>query len=180
MMLLTSCGKPVHKKVGRRHFLSIFIGGGIFGNLGIWLYYLMKRRSFLQAVLPHFDSNIIVDKLNSAISCRGASAGVNAILSFGACCSVERVAKRLRACHARGENLELDIPFILDAFNIVFTIRVFSTDVAAMIMSVLEVGFFDELKTTGKEVAYGLQYAWPGHLGGMVFGIIYYYFMYIR
>ena len=190
MMVLAACGKPVHKKVGRRHFLTIFTGGGLFGNLGIWLFHHIQRQQLLQAVLPYFDNHdTIVDKLNgkyletamnfyilnSAISCCGSSAGVNAILSFGACCSLKRVAKRLRAFRTR-ENLEIDIPLFLDVFNIVFTLRVCFNDIDAIVKSFLEVGFFEQTKRTGHEAAY----VGPGHVAGMLFGITYYYFMYVR
>ena len=65
MMVLAACGKPVHKKVGRRHFLTIFTGGGLFGNLEYGYFHHIQRQQLLQAVLPYFDNHdTIVDKLN--------------------------------------------------------------------------------------------------------------------
>jgi hypothetical protein len=195
MVVLTAAGQPVHKKVGRRHFLAIFTGGGLFGNLGMWVYYLIQRSIFTNAaqdlqLLPSSANNIIIkicedtcpkkltinpDILNYGISCYGSSAGVNAILSFGACCSAERIVRRLQECHAN-QNLELDIFFFSDVMNIVFTLRLFSNDAVALVSTFLtENGFFDQLITkTGNIIGYA------GHVAGTLFGLVYYYYMYRR
>ena len=194
MVVLAAAGQPVHKQVGRLHFLSIFTGGGFFGNLGMWLHCLIQQHFFKPTrvkdvlPLPSSTSNIFVkicdkcpetaynmsDILNPGITCYGSSAGVNAILSFGACCSAERIFKRLRECVAE-RSFELDLYFFCDVLNIVFTSRLFSNDVVGIIASLLsEKGFFVQLTKSGNIVGYA------GHVSGTFFGLAYYYFMYIR
>ena len=191
MVVLTACGISVHKNVGRRHFLSIFTGGGFFGNLGMWFYYLMQRYylgigqevtqqlpSLAQKEVLHGTKEITdlkeimtVEILNR-ISCQGSSAGVNAVLSFGACCSLERVFRKLKECQIMHQGR--DIYFLADVFNILFTLRLFSNDLGFMMETFLmENGMFDQLRnaTTRNATGYG------AHVAGTLFGIAY-YFMY--
>ena len=191
MTVLAAAGLPVHKRVGRMHFLYIFHGGGFFGNLGMWLHCLILQYVLTPSAvtdlqkIPSSTSNIFVkiceDKfsgsiglLNIGITCYGSSAGVHAILSFGACCSAERIVKRLRECLAR-HCLELDVYFFTDLFNVLFTVRLFSNDVAGVITSFLtENGFFGQLTKSGHVIGYA------GHVAGSFFGVAYYYFKYVR
>ena len=189
----------MHKRVGRLHFLSIFHGGAIFGNFGMWLHCLGQQYFLNPNVLkdllelPSSTNNILVKicpdseavsvtttsipeslgSINIGITCYGSSAGVHAILSFGACCSAERIVKRLQECIAE-RCLELDIYFFSHLFNVLFTVRMFSSDVSGVIASFLtEIGFLAQVTNSGHVIGYA------GHVAGSIFGVAYYYFKYI-
>ncbi|XP_028391589.1 uncharacterized protein LOC114516344 [Dendronephthya gigantea] len=191
MTVLAASGKEVHDKVGRQHFLAIFTGGGIFGNLGMWIYYILQRNRLESRLLMMHECPILAndeflkkfdgiemetafDILNSGMACFGASAGVNAILSFGACCSMKQVIETLKECW-RNKELELDMYFFGHIMNIVFTLKLFFTDATAIIESFApNYRFFEKLMEVGNITGHG------GHMGGTMFGLFYYYMMYHR
>ena len=183
MGILAVAGKPVHTNVGRWHFLSIFTGGGLAGNIGMVIYYLMHRnyhndglRELLQLSslanisqqLKHEYLMTVFDTLNLWISFNGASAGINAILSFGACYAIENMVRIHRQHRHRYNWLEIEFS---NAVHVLYILHSLYADVAGVIASFsVETGLFDEVLNQTKTML-----ACTTRVGGMVFGVAYYF-----
>lgn len=199
MIVLATSGRPIHNKVGRWHFLANFLGGGIAGNLAMWLHYIIrKRRLQNMPFLPPNSWSIVAntaignslgegkekilgstfDSLNS-MSCIGCSASVSAVVSFQACIATETIITRIKQIIRRNTpyrladpaTIEEDFHLIYDLTQIFLACVMLWTDLEAMFgNSSSKTGFFDNLFAyTIDRIGHG------GHLGGFSFGILYYF-----
>lgn len=195
LMILGTSGRTVHTTVGRWHFLSAFLGGGITGNFAMWLHYTIQRTHLQKSIInpntwPLLAGSAIGNTLdqgkqtalsstftyiNSGISCVGCSASVTAILSLEACITLETIITRLRQAvhrnrHRRpGDPINEDLNLLYDLAQLMVACSVLWSDIGALFSS--GGGLFDNFFAyTPDRIGHG------GHLGGFLFGILYYYF----
>lgn len=200
MMVLATSGRPIHSKIGRWHFLANFLGGGIAGNLAMWLHYNIQKRRFqnrdfldANSAWSIFGNAAIGNSLsqgkekilgssfdsvnNCSMSCIGCSASVSAVVSFEACIAIDTIITRIRRIIQRNPNyrlgnvIEEDLHLLHELTQIFLACVMLWTDLDAMFgKSSSKTGFFDDL------FAYTLdKIGHGGHLGGFLFGIVYYF-----
>lgn len=197
-MMLATSGKIVHSRLGRWHFLIVFLGGGIAGNFAMWLHYVIQKiqlqKDFLDpnswpllgdtAVGKSLDQgkrhvlSSSFDSLNSRISCIGCSASVSAIVSMEACITLETIITRLRQAvhqylHRRdGDPIEVDLNLMYDLAHLAIACSIVWTDLEALFgKHASGTGILDNFFAyTLDRIGHG------GHLGGFLFGILYYFF----
>lgn len=190
-------GYRIHRRFGRMHLLGVFLGGGVAGNLSqlcFYIFHQMRWDNFLPSpkswriLGDYFGSKaeaiqtMAMDKIYTSVygnaPCIGASAAVCSIIAVETCANVVSLYDKymeLRRRRRMGRaNQEWDTrvmqQVIYEVCHLGLVIGIVINDLLPLLASAESgKGIIDSLMAYQ---THGIGHA--AHLGGFVFGVVYY------
>ena len=200
MTILIPDGYYVHKRFGRKHLLAAFVGGGIAGNVSQFSFYIAQQIRW-DNILPSprswgilgdmlagkveiwqkFALGKIFTTFHSATPCVGASAAISSIVAVETCANVASLYNKFSEMRRRQRLGIAQTDWDTQAMQqVIYEVCHLSVVVLIVLEDVRLL--FDSASASkglvGSLVAYsadGIGHA--AHVGGFVFGIIYYLYM---